>query len=133
MGSFQVDVIRFKITAMQLQTRGFLNTIKSFQMRYCMNFPFKKHKNSQNSKVQKSSLLVILMPFVVKAHYHLIWKFSWVVKNPPANIVPSRNIVDLSFPTLVFLIRLSLKLYFINLKNSSTMFWGRLCSKVDYV
>ena len=38
--------------------------------------------------------------------------------------VPSRNIVDLSFPTLVFLVRLSLKFYFINLKDSVTMFQG---------
>ena len=35
--------------------------------------------------------------------------------------VPLQNVVDLSFPTLVFLIRLSLKFYLINLKDSSTM------------
>ena len=38
-----------------------------------------------------------------------------------------------SFSTLVVLVRLSLKFYLINLKDSSTMFWGRLCFKVDYV
>ena len=45
--------------------------------------------------------------------------------------VPSRNIVDLSFPTLVFLVRLSFKFCLKNLKDSATMFWGRLCFKVD--
>ena len=47
--------------------------------------------------------------------------------------VHSQNIVDLSFPTLVFLIRLFLKFYLTNLKDSATMFRGRLCFKVDYV
>ena len=47
--------------------------------------------------------------------------------------VPSRNIVDLAFSTLVFLIRLSLKFYLIDLKDSSTMFRGRLSFKVDYI
>ena len=36
--------------------------------------------------------------------------------------VPSRKIVDLSFQTLVFLVRLSLKFYLIILKDSATMF-----------
>ena len=38
--------------------------------------------------------------------------------------VPSQNIVDLSFPSLVFLVKLSLKFYLINLKVSSTMSRG---------
>ena len=49
-----------------------------------------------------------------------------------SNTVPSQNIVDLSFPTLVFLVRLSLKIYLINLKDNSTIFRGRLHFKVDY-
>ena len=65
--------------------------------------------------------------FYFKVKIIIVWSNSFEVT------VSSRNLVDLSFPTLVFLVRLSLKFYLINLKDSSTMFQDRLCFKVDYV
>ena len=54
-------------------------------------------------------------------------------KNSIRHTVPSQNLVNLSFPTLFFFVRISLKFCLINLKDSATMFWGRLCFKVNYV
>ena len=73
-GTLQDCIVLCKSAATPLPTLWFLTTNKSFQMRYCMNFYFKWHKNYKNINLKfvfwslKPYLLIILKTFKVKIH-----------------------------------------------------------------